>query len=196
MCGRRVIFGRGISPRASYKTCTNLPANYAFESNGRRTLCLDDRAFPNPKTARQHFMATFASNGVNMKRSCFLAEDMHRCIKAGSRPALSDGRPLCAFRAAFGALMLLHTCRLHVHGMYHRTVLLPAIRFDYTIGGIQLVPWLPTSESGALCHLLLLCLSSLGIALGAFTRLCAASFGLLHLAFVLSDRTIFNNQKR
>ena len=29
-----------------------------------------------------------------------------------------DASPVCAFRAAFGGLMLVHVIRLHVHGLY------------------------------------------------------------------------------
>ena len=104
-----------------------------------------------------------------------------------------DGRPLCAFRAAFGILMAVHAVRLHVHGMYERAVRQPALHFPYQFFGMDIVPPLPTSATGELVHLCGLTLAALGIALRMWPRLCASVFFVAYTAFVLSDRTIFNN---
>ena len=66
--------------------------------------------------------------------------------------ALVDARPLCAFRAAYGALMLVHIFRLHVHGMYSRAILQPALRFPYRILDVELSLPLPTTEGGSDCR--------------------------------------------
>ena len=66
--------------------------------------------------------------------------------------------PLGAFRAAFGALMVVHTYRLHALGMYERAVLRPALHFHY---GVAVPP--PSAAAGA-CHLAVLGASALGVA--------------------------------
>ena len=104
-----------------------------------------------------------------------------------------DAAPLCAFRALFGALMVVHAFRLHAHGMYERSVINPAFHFRYRFNGHELMLPLPETESGARLHLLLLGIAAAGVMLGIATRYCALTFALAHVAFVLSDRTIFNN---
>ena len=104
-----------------------------------------------------------------------------------------DARPLCAFRVAFGLLMVVHAGRLHAHGMYERAVRIPALRFPYDIVGIELALALPTSAAGELMHLGGLVIAALGIAFRVWPRACAAAFAVGYTAFVLSDRTIFNN---
>ena len=110
--------------------------------------------------------------------------------------SMCDARPLCAFRAAFGALMLVHIWRLHHHGMYERSVLLPAVHFPYRIFGVELqpLPWLPPRTArDASVHLLLMSSSAVGIAVGFGTRACAVAFALSYSGFVLCERTMFNN---
>ena len=104
-----------------------------------------------------------------------------------------DARPMRAFRACFGMLMVVHVLRLYVHGMYERAVLQPAFRFHYELFGVELVPLLPSTIAGAHCHLLVLAVAAFGVAVGIATRICAAIFATAYAAFILSDRTIFNN---
>ena len=104
-----------------------------------------------------------------------------------------DARPMRAFRACFGMLMVVHVLRLYVHGMYERAVLQPAFRFHYELFGVELVPLLPSTIAGAHCHLLVLAVAAFGVAVGIATRMCAATFATAYAAFILSDRTIFNN---
>ena len=113
---------------------------------------------------------------------------------AGLCIAHTDARPLCAFRAAFGCLMLVHTVRLHIHGMYERSVVRPQFNFLYSVLGHELrMPLRPADVWGARCHLLLLGASSMGMALGVCTRCCATLFAVAYTAFVLYERTMFNN---
>lgn len=106
---------------------------------------------------------------------------------------LVSAAPLGVWRVSFGLLMLLHIGRLHVHGMYARSVLHPAFHFRYRIFDWELAPPLPTTNVGAYLHLLFMGASALGIALGVLTRCCALAFALAYSAFVLSERSIFNN---
>ena len=179
------------SPRCQLRAGSCYPCRY-------KTLLITSRV----KTGSRFLVLRFLITPVHMPaRSHSGSDGPASCRTESSNSTLEqsvilkfcDGRPLCAFRAAFGALMLIHSWRLHVHEMYARSVLHPRFRFHYTMFGIELIPWLPSTTFGAHCHLLLLCISSLGIALGVGTRCCAAVFAVAHLAFVLSDRTIFNN---
>lgn len=96
--------------------------------------------------------------------------------------------PLCAFRAAFGTLMLVHVVRLHLFGLYHRSVLLPGFHFHLGLS----VP-VPASVAAGAAHLTALGVAALGIALGVRSRACAAVFAVLYGWFVLCERTMFNN---
>ena len=96
--------------------------------------------------------------------------------------------PLCAFRAAFGTLMLVHVVRLHLFGLYHRSLVLPRFHFDLGLS----VP-VPSSATAGAVHLTALGVAALGIALGVRTRACAAVFAVLYGWFVLCERTMFNN---
>ena len=108
-----------------------------------------------------------------------------------------DPRPLCAFRVAFGALMLVHVLRLHLLGMYDRSVVQPRIHFYYEALGVELrPPWglfPPSSTAGERYHMALIGFSAFGIMIGVFTRTCAATFALGYLMFVLSEKSMFNN---
>ena len=100
-----------------------------------------------------------------------------------------DAGPACAFRALFGASMLLHVGRLHYLGMYRRSIVEPEFHFGYGVPFV--VP--PTSESVALVHLASLALASIGITLGIHSRGCCLVFAVLYAYFVLCERTMFNN---
>lgn len=99
---------------------------------------------------------------------------------------------LGAFRASFGALMLVHVARLHVHSMYQRSVLEPAFHFHFLPP-----PWdrllAPSVPHHGTAHLVLLGASALALALGLHARLAAAVFAILYALFVLSERSMFNN---
>ena len=107
-----------------------------------------------------------------------------------ARGDLCDAGPLCAFRASFGALMLVHTVRLHIHGMYERNVMEPAYHFRY-----DLAPFIapPSSADWARLHLLLLGISSTCVALGVLTRVASGCFAVAYAYFVLCERSMFNN---
>ena len=100
----------------------------------------------------------------------------------------TDVTALCAFRAAFGALMLVHVVRLHVHGLYSRSVLMPGFHFDFGFA----VP-VPSSDVVGTAHLVALGFAALGVAVGVHSRACAFAFALLYGWFVLCERTMFNN---
>ena len=100
----------------------------------------------------------------------------------------TDATALCAFRAAFGALMLVHVVRLHVHGLYSRSVLMPGFHFDFGFA----VP-VPSSDVVGTAHLVALGFAALGVAVGVHSRACAFAFALLYGWFVLCERTMFNN---
>ena len=100
-----------------------------------------------------------------------------------------DAAPLSAFRAVFGALMLVHVARLHFHGMYWRSVVAPP--FHFTLSGVQLP--VPSTPRAAYTHLMFLALSAAGLALGMWPRLCASAFATAYAYFVLCERTMFNN---
>lgn len=109
---------------------------------------------------------------------------------AAALKAVDDARPMCAFRAAFGACMLVHVCRLHFLGMYERSILEPTFHFRYPLAS-AIPP--PVTEAAARAHLGALAVCSLGIALGVCCRPCCAGFALLYAYFVLCERTMFNN---
>ena len=100
-----------------------------------------------------------------------------------------DAAPICAFRAVFGALMLVHVARLHFHGMYWRSVVAPTFHFTLV------EKWLPVPSSSrfAYAHLTLLALAAVGLALGVWPRLCGAWFAAAYAYFVICERTMFNN---
>ena len=100
----------------------------------------------------------------------------------------TDATALCAFRAAFGALMLVHVVRLHVHGLYSRSVLMPGFHFDFGFA----VP-VPSSDVAGTAHLVAIGIAALGVAVGVHSRACALAFALLYGWFVLCERTMFNN---
>lgn len=100
----------------------------------------------------------------------------------------TDASGLCAFRAAFGVLMLVHVVRLHVHGLYSRSVLMPGFHFDFGFA----IP-VPSSDVVGAAHLIALGVAALGLAVGVRSRACAFAFALLYGWFVLCERTMFNN---
>ena len=104
-----------------------------------------------------------------------------------------DATPVGAWRVCFGLLMLVHVWRLHMLGMYSRTVLQPAFRFHYSVLGHEIALPLPTTEMGARAHLLTIAAAACGIAAGVATRCCAMAFALSYACFVLSESSIFNN---
>ena len=109
-------------------------------------------------------------------------------IAAADLTRATDATALCAFRAAFGALMLVHVVRLHVHGLYSRSVLMPGFHFDFGFA----VP-VPSSDVAGMAHLVALGIAALGVAVGVHSRACALAFALLYGWFVLCERTMFNN---
>ena len=108
-----------------------------------------------------------------------------------------DASPVCAFRAAFGTLMVVHAWRLYALGMYERSVVMPKLHFSYSVFGFELRPVLPWSRPTTMveghCHLLLIASSALGVACGIRTRSCALVFALSYASFVVCERTMFNN---
>ena len=127
-----------------------------------------------PKAAR-----TLVHLAVSSSMPFLVAVDLSRA---------TDATALCAFRAAFGALMLVHVVRLHVHGLYSRSVLMPGFHFDFGFA----VP-VPSSDVVGTAHLVALGFAALGVAVGVHSRACAFAFALLYGWFVLCERTMFNN---
>ena len=84
--------------------------------------------------------------------------------------------------------MLVHVVRLHVHGLYSRSVLMPGFHFDFGFA----IP-VPSSDVVGAAHLIALGVAALGLAVGVRSRACAFAFALLYGWFVLCERTMFNN---
>ena len=86
--------------------------------------------------------------------------------------------------------MIVHAGRLHVHGMYDRSISQPSFHFDF--GGL-VMPFRPVQPWHGLVHLGVLAFSATGMFLGIYARGAAAVFALSYAYFVLSERTMFNN---
>ena len=85
--------------------------------------------------------------------------------------------------------MAVHVARLHFHGMYARSVLQAPIHFHFWAP----LPFVPTEPWHELAHLGSLGALAVCVMVGVGSRPCAALFALLYAAFVLSERSMFNN---
>ncbi|MEZ4230170.1 MAG: HTTM domain-containing protein [Polyangiaceae bacterium] len=104
-----------------------------------------------------------------------------------SRPASAAG--LGAFRALFGLLMCFGTLRFLARGWIEELYVRPEFHFSY-LGFEWLRPW-PTW--GLYLHFALMFVAALALAVGLYSRLSAAAFGLLFTWAELFDKATYLN---
>ncbi|MEL6178514.1 MAG: HTTM domain-containing protein, partial [Myxococcota bacterium] len=99
--------------------------------------------------------------------------------------APTDAASLVLFRILFGSLMALAAIRFMAYGWIEQLYIEPVYHFTY-VGFDWVQPW---SVEGMYLHFIIIALSALGIAFGAWYRLSALVFVVSFTYIELLDKT-------